>query len=132
VAELLRQRSRPYLFSNSLAPPLVGAALTALELLERSDASVRRVQAHAARFRTALQAQGHTLIGSGHPIVPVMLGDEHAAKALAQRLHHAGVHAVAFSYPVVPQGKARIRTQLSAAHADADLDQAVTAFATSG
>ena len=132
VAELLRQRSRPYLFSNSLAPPLVGAALTALELLERSDASVRRVQGHAARFRTALQAQGHTLIGSGHPIVPVMLGDEHAAKALAQRLHHAGVHAVAFSYPVVPQGKARIRTQLSAAHADADLDQAVTAFATSG
>jgi glycine C-acetyltransferase len=132
VAELLRQRSRPYLFSNSLAPPLVGAALTALELLERSDAGVRRVQAHAARFRTALQAQGHTLIGSGHPIVPVMLGDEHAAKALAQRLHHAGVHAVAFSYPVVPQGKARIRTQLSAAHADADLDQAVTAFATSG
>ena len=132
VAELLRQRSRPYLFSNSLAPPLVGAALTALELLERSDASVRRVQAHAARFRTALQAQGHTLIGSGHPIVPVMLGDEHAAKAMAQRLHHAGVQAVTFSYPVVPQGKARIRTQLSAAHADADLDQAVTAFATSG
>ena len=132
VAELLRQRSRPYLFSNSLAPPLVGAALTALELLERSDAGVRRVQAYAARFRKALQAQGHTLIGSGHPIVPVMLGDEHAAKALAQRLHHAGVHAVAFSYPVVPQGKARIRTQLSAAHADADLDQAVTAFATSG
>ena len=132
VAELLRQRSRPYLFSNSLAPPLVGAALAALDLLERSDAAVQRVQAYAARFRAALQAQGHTLIGSGHPIVPVMLGDEHAAKALAQQLHHAGVHAVAFSYPVVPQGKARIRTQLSAAHADADLDQAVTAFATSG
>ena len=132
VADLLRQRSRPYLFSNTLAPPLVGAALAALDLLERSDAAVQRVQAYAARFRAALQAQGHTLIGSGHPIVPVMLGDEHAAKALAQRLHHAGVHAVAFSYPVVPQGKARIRTQLSAAHADADLDQAVTAFATSG
>jgi len=132
VADLLRQRSRPYLFSNTLAPPLVGAALAALDLLERSDAAVQRVQAYAARFRAALQAQGHTLIGSGHPIVPVMLGDEHAAKALAQQLHHAGVHAVAFSYPVVPQGKARIRTQLSAAHADADLDQAVTAFATSG
>ncbi len=132
VAELLRQRSRPYLFSNTLAPPLVGAALAALDLLERSDAAVRRVQAHAARFRAALQAQGHTLIGSGHPIVPVLLGDEHAAKALAQQLHHAGVHAVAFSYPVVPRGRARIRTQLSAAHTDADLDEAVAAFAAAG
>jgi glycine C-acetyltransferase len=132
VAELLRQRSRPYLFSNTLAPPLVGAALAALDLLERSDAAVRRVQAHAARFRAALQAQGYTLIGSGHPIVPVLLGDEHAAKALAQQLHHAGVHAVAFSYPVVPRGRARIRTQLSAAHTDADLDEAVAAFAAAG
>jgi glycine C-acetyltransferase len=132
VAELLRQRSRPYLFSNTLAPPLVGAALAALDLLERSDAAVRRVQAHAARFRAALQAQGHTLIGSGHPIVPVLLGDEHAAKALAQQLHRAGVHAVAFSYPVVPRGRARIRTQLSAAHTDADLDEAVAAFAAAG
>jgi glycine C-acetyltransferase len=132
VADLLRQRSRPYLFSNTLAPPLVGAALAALDLLERSDAAVQRVQAYAARFRAALQAQGHTLIGSGHPIVPVMLGDEHAAKSLAQQLHHAGVHAVAFSYPVVPRGRARIRTQLSAAHTDADLYEAVAAFASAG
>jgi glycine C-acetyltransferase len=132
VADLLRQRSRPYLFSNTLAPPLVGAALAALDLMERSDAAVQRVQAYAARFRAALQAQGHTLIGSGHPIVPVMLGDEHAAKSLAQQLHHAGVHAVAFSYPVVPRGRARIRTQLSAAHTDADLDEAVAAFAAAG
>ena len=76
VADLLRQRSRPYLFSNTMAPPLVGAALAALDLLESSDAAVQRVQAHAARFRTALQAQGHTLIGSGHPIVPMMLGSK--------------------------------------------------------
>jgi glycine C-acetyltransferase len=121
VAELLRQRSRPYLFSNTMAPPLVGAALAALDLLECSDAAVQRVQ-----------AQGCTLIGSGHLIVPVMLGDEHSAKALALKLHHAGLHAVAFSYPVVPRGRARIRTQLSAAHTDRDLDDAAAAFATAG
>ena len=132
VADLLRQRSRPYLFSNTLAPPLVGAALAALDLLERGDAGVQRVQSHAARFRAALQAQGHRLIGGGHPIVPVMLGEEHAAKTLATKLHHAGVHAAAFSYPVVPRGRARIRTQLSAAHTDADLDEAVAAFAKTG
>ncbi len=129
VAELLRQRSRPYLFSNTLAPPLVGAAIAAIESLERSDAGVRRVQQNAERFRALLQGLGLPLIGGGHPIVPVLLGDERPAAAMAQALQAEGVHAVAFSYPVVPRGRARIRVQLSAAHSDDDLRDSARAFA---
>jgi glycine C-acetyltransferase len=127
---LLRQRSRPYLFSNSLAPPIVAASLAVLELLEDEGAALReRLFAHTARFRRELSALGLDVVPGDHPIVPVMFGDAHVASAAAETLLEHGVYAVAFSYPVVPLGKARIRTQLSAALSDDDIDRAIAAFA---
>jgi glycine C-acetyltransferase len=128
VIEWLRQRSRPYLFSNSLAPVVAAASIGVLDLLERGDDLRGRVQRNATRFRTAMAQAGFALTGAGHPIIPVMIGDARLASEMADRLLHEGIYVIAFSFPVVPQGKARIRTQMSAAHSDNDIDQAIDAF----
>ena len=128
VIDWLRQRSRPYLFSNSLAPAIAATTLTVLDLLENGDDLRRRLARNAERFRAGMTAAGFTLAGNGHPIIPVMLGDAKVAGEMAQRLLGRGLYVIAFSYPVVPQVKARIRTQMSAAHSDADIDLAVAAF----
>ena len=132
VIEWLRQRSRPYLFSNSLAPMIAATTLTVLDLLEQGDELRRQLDRNATRFREGMTAAGFTLAGAGHPIIPVMLGDAKVASEMAQRLLGEGLYVIAFSYPVVPQGTARIRTQMSAAHSDADIDMAVAAFAKVG
>jgi glycine C-acetyltransferase len=128
VVALLKQRARPYLFSNSVAPPIVAASLTVLDLLETSADLRSRVHAAAARFRAAMTAEGFDLLPGEHPIVPVMFGDAKVAGHVAEELFARGVYAVAFSFPVVPEGRARIRVQLSAAHTDDDVDRAVAAF----
>ena len=128
VIAWLRQRSRPYLFSNSLAPAIAAATLRALDLLEESDGLRAQLDRNASRFRAAMTAAGFTLAGEGHPIIPVMVGDAKVAGEMAARLLQLGLYVIAFSYPVVPQGKARIRTQMSAAHSDEDIDRAVAAF----
>ncbi len=128
IVEWLRQRSRPYLFSNSLAPMITATTLTVLDLLEQGDSLRQQLERNAARFREGMIAAGFTLTGAGHPIIPVMLGDAKVAGDMAQRLLAEGLYVTAFSYPVVPQGKARIRTQMSAAHTDDDIDMAVAAF----
>jgi glycine C-acetyltransferase len=124
----LRQRSRPYLFSNSLAPMIAATSIAALDLLDESDDLRARLHANSERFRSAMGTAGFTLAGAGHPIIPVMLGDAGVAGKLARLLLEEGVYVIAFSYPVVPIGKARIRTQMSAAHTDEDIDTAVAAF----
>ena len=128
VVELLRQRSRPYLFSNSLAPPIVGASLKALDLIEGSDEPRRRLRENTAHFRRRMTELEFEILPGDHPIVPVMVGDAARAARLAEGLISRGVYAVSFSYPVVPEGAARIRTQMSAAHTIADIDFAVEAF----
>jgi glycine C-acetyltransferase len=128
IIDWLRQRSRPYLFSNSLAPVITATTLRVLDLLEEGDGLRRQLERNAERFRAAMTAAGFTLAGAGHPIIPVMLGDAKVAGEMAERLLAEGVYVIAFSYPVVPQGAARIRTQMSAAHSDADIDRAVEAF----
>ena len=128
IVALLKQRARPYLFSNSVAPPIVAASLAVLDLLEGEGALRDRVHVAAARFRAGMEAEGFDLLPGSHPIVPVMFGDALVAGRVAEELFARGVYAVAFSFPVVPQGKARIRVQLSAAHTDADVDRAVAAF----
>ena len=128
IVEWLRQRSRPYLFSNSLAPMITATTLKVLDLLEEGDGLRRQLERNAARFREGMAAAGFTMTGAGHPIIPVMLGDAKVASEMARRLLDEGLYVVAFSYPVVPQGSARIRTQMSAAHSDVDIDMAVAAF----
>jgi len=128
VVDLLKQRARPYLFSNSVAPPIVAASLTVLDLLAESADLRERVMTAASRFRAGMTAAGFDLLPGSHPIVPVMFGDAVLASRVASELFDRGVYAVAFSFPVVPQGQARIRVQLSAAHTDADVDRAVAAF----
>lgn len=132
IIQMLRQRSRPYLFSNTLAPVIAGASLTALDLIESGDDLRRRLDANAARFRQEMQAAGFTLAGAGHPIIPVMLGDAHLATDFAAMMMEKGVYVTAFSFPVVPRGQARIRTQMSAAHDDNDLSTAIAAFVETG
>ncbi len=129
IIELLRQRSRPYLFSNTVAPAIVGASLKALELLTQSDDLRARLRSNTKLFRERMSALGFDILPGDHPIAPVMLGDAHRATQLADRLLQKGVYVIAFSYPVVPQGKARIRTQVSAAHSESDLLNAAAAFA---
>jgi glycine C-acetyltransferase len=129
IIELLRQRSRPYLFSNTVAPAIVGASLKALELLTQSDDLRARLRSNTKLFRERMSALGFDILPGDHPITPVMLGDAHHATQLADRLLQKGVYVIAFSYPVVPQGKARIRTQVSAAHSESDLLNAAEAFA---
>jgi glycine C-acetyltransferase len=132
VIEMLRQRSRPYLFSNALAPMITAASLTAFDLVEAGDDLRDRLQANAARFRAEMGAAGFTLAGAGHPIIPVMLGDAALAGKFAARMLDRGVYVTGFSFPVVPKGQARIRTQMSAAHGEADLDAAIAAFIETG
>jgi glycine C-acetyltransferase len=129
IVDLLRQRSRPYLFSNTVAPAIVGASLKALELLTQSDDLRARLRSNTTLFRERMSALGFDILPGDHPITPVMLGDAHRATQLADRLLQKGVYVIAFSYPVVPQGKARIRTQVSAAHSESDLLNAAAAFA---
>ena len=128
IVDILRQRSRPYLFSNSLAPSIAAAALAAFDLLSDSAELLDRLRDNTAYFRAEMSARGFVLPESDHPIVPVMIGDAVAAAAMADRLLADGIYVRSFSYPVVPRGKARIRTQMSAAHSRADLDQAIAAF----
>jgi len=128
IIELLRQRSRPYLFSNSVAPPVVAASLTVLDLLEDGHELRDRLRDNTARFRGAMTDAGFDVLPGEHPIVPVMYGDATKAVTAAERLLALGLYVIAFSYPVVPHGKARIRTQLSAAHTTEDVDFAVDCF----
>ncbi|HET8662114.1 MAG TPA: glycine C-acetyltransferase [Micromonosporaceae bacterium] len=129
IVELLRQRSRPYLFSNSVAPAVVAASLAVLDLLSGTAELRKRLFDNAGYFRSRMTDLGFTVLPGEHPIIPVMVGDAAAAGQLADRLLGKGVYVTAFSYPVVPRGSARIRTQMSAAHTRADLEQAATAFA---
>ena len=129
IVSMLRQRSRPYLFSNTVAPAIVGASLKALDLLTQSDDLRAKLRANTKLFRERMTALGFDILPGDHPIVPVMLGDAAKATQLADRLLTKGVYVIAFSYPVVPQGKARIRTQVSAAHSEDDLLKAADAFA---
>jgi glycine C-acetyltransferase len=129
IVELLRQRSRPYLFSNSVAPAVVGASLQVLDLLESSDDLRARLRENTAWFRERMTGLGFDILPGDHPIVPVMIGDAARAARLADLLLGKGVYVIGFSYPVVPIGKARIRTQVSAAHTREDLELAATAFA---
>ena len=128
VVEWLRQRSRPYLFSNSLAPAIVNASLKVLELLADGDALRKTLKDNAAYFRSNMEAAGFTCAGADHAIVPVMLGDAKVASEMADRLLAEGIYVIGFSFPVVPKGQARIRTQISAAHSKAQLDHAIEAF----
>jgi glycine C-acetyltransferase len=128
IIALLRQRSRPYLFSNTIAPPIVAASLKVLEMLSRSTELRDRLASHTRHFRTGLEAAGLTIKPGTHPIVPVMLGDAALSQRFASRMLEKGVYVVGFFYPVVPQGLARIRTQVSAGHSVADLDFAINAF----
>ncbi|KXU88240.1 glycine C-acetyltransferase [Paraburkholderia monticola] len=134
VVELLRQRSRPYLFSNTLTPSIAAASLKVLELLASDEgAQLRaRVRENGAHFRRAMSALGFTLVPGEHPIIPVMLGDAQLAGKMADALLKEGVYVIGFSFPVVPRGRARIRTQMSAAHTPEQIDRAVEAFARVG
>ena len=128
VVQILKQRARPYLFSNSVAPAVVGASLAVLDILQESAGLRQQLERNASRFRAGMASAGFDLLPGEHAIVPVMFGDAKQASVVAQRLWDAGVYAVAFSFPVVPHGQARIRVQLSAAHSDDDIDRAVKAF----
>jgi len=128
LVEWLRQRSRTYLFSNTVAPPVAAGALAALRILERSPSLRDTLEENTRFFRGAMAARGFAILPGSHPIVPVMVGDAAAAARMAEAMLDEGVYVVGFSYPVVPQGKARIRTQVSAAHSRDDLERAVAAF----
>ncbi|MQX48087.1 glycine C-acetyltransferase [Sinorhizobium medicae] len=128
LVEWLRQRSRPYLFSNTLAPVIAAASLKVFELIENGDALRERLSANAALFRAEMSRLGFTLAGEGHPIIPVMLGDAALAQEMAARMLEKGVYVIGFSFPVVPKGQARIRTQMSAAHSAADIRRAIAVF----
>ena len=129
IIELLRQRSRPYLFSNSVAPPIVGASIAAIDMLINSTELRDKLQANTRYFRTELSKIGLEILPGEHPIVPVMFGDAHLAVKMAESLLNKGVYVIPFSFPVVPKGKARIRTQVSAAHSIEDLQFAIEKFA---
>jgi glycine C-acetyltransferase len=132
LVDLLRQRARPYLFSNALAPSITAATIEALDLIAESGELRENLTRNAAYFRKGLTAAGFTLTPGEHPIIPVMIGEASAAARLAAALQNHGIYVTAFSYPVVPHGKARIRTQMNAAHTLADLDRAIAAFAAAG
>ena len=132
VVEFIRQRSRTYLFSNALPPPIVCAALKALELIAAGSDLRDRLHANARRMRAGLEQTGFQLRPGQHPIMPVMLGDAALASRMADRLLERGIYVIGFSYPVVPQGQARIRIQMSAAHTDEQIDRAIAAFTAVG
>ncbi len=129
VVELLRQRSRPYLFSNSIAPPIAAGSIAALDLLGESTELRDQLMRNASFFRESMAREGFNLVAGEHPIIPVMLGDARVATEMSRRLLECGVYVVGFSFPVVPKGLARIRTQMSAAHTTEDLEFAVEQFA---
>ena len=128
IIEWLRQRSRPYLFSNTLAPCIAAASIAAIDLIAAEPQRLEKLRANAEYFREQMTALGFDLVQGAHPIIPVMLYDAPKAKKFAEEMLKEGIYVVAFSYPVVPQGKARIRTQMSAAHDTIHLDKAVAAF----
>jgi len=128
IIDWLRQRSRPYLFSNSIPPLIAAAGIRTLDLLESGDSLREQLHANARHFRRGMTEAGFNLIPGEHPIIPIMLGDAKVASEFAQRLMDHGVYVIGFSFPVVPHGKARIRTQMSAAHTTAQLDRAIAAF----
>lgn len=128
VIDWLRQRSRPYLFSNSVAPAIVNASIRVLDLLEESGDLRAHLWQNAAHFRARMEAAGFTMGGAGHAIIPIMLGDAKVAAEFAERALEKGIYVIGFSFPVVPKGQARIRTQMSAAHSREQLDRAIDAF----
>ncbi|GAA2846372.1 2-amino-3-ketobutyrate coenzyme A ligase [Aminobacter aminovorans] len=128
VVDWLRQRSRPYLFSNTLAPAIAGASIKVLDMIAGGGALREKLDANARHFRSGMGKLGFTLAGADHPIIPVMLGDATVAQEMAARMLKRGIYVIGFSFPVVPKGQARIRTQMSAAHSTADIDRAITAF----
>ena len=132
IVQWLRQRSRPYLFSNSLAPVIAATSLAVLDLLGSSDDLRQRLSDNAARFRDGMTAAGFTLAGAGHPIIPVMVGDAALASTMASALLEVGIYVIGFSFPVVPHDQARIRTQMSAAHTPEQIDRAIDAFTSVG
>jgi glycine C-acetyltransferase len=129
IVDLLRQRSRPYLFSNTVAPPIVAACLKALEILTASTELRDKLEENTKYFRGALTERGLTIKPGVHPIVPIMIGDAAKSQKFAARMLEKGVYVIGFFYPVVPHGTARVRTQVSAAHSREDLEFAVNAFA---
>jgi len=130
IIDMLRQRSRPYLFSNTLAPSICAGTLKAIEILQSSTQLRDTLEENTHYFRKGMQKAGFEVDDGDHPIVPVMLGDANLAQTMSQKLLERGIYAIGFFYPVVPKGKARIRTQISAAHTKEDLDKAISAFAT--
>ncbi|QRM44897.1 glycine C-acetyltransferase [Rhizobium sp. BG4] len=132
VIDWLRQRSRPYLFSNTLAPVIAAASLKVFDLIENGDALREKLTANATLFRSEMTKLGFTLAGEGHAIIPVMLGDAKLAQDMAALMLKKGVYVVGFSFPVVPKGQARIRTQMSAAHSTVDVERAIAVFAEAG
>jgi glycine C-acetyltransferase len=132
VVDWLRQRSRPYLFSNTLAPVIAAASLKVFDLIDGGDALRKRLYANADLFRSEMGKLGFTLAGKGHPIIPVMLGDASLAQEMAARMLQKGIYVIGFSFPVVPKGQARIRTQMSAAHSTADVEKVIAVFAEVG
>lgn len=132
VVDWLRQRSRPYLFSNTLAPVIAGASLKVFEMIRQGDGLREALYSNADRFRSGMTKLGFKLAGADHPIIPVMLGDATLAQQMAERLLGHGIYVIGFSFPVVPKGQARIRTQMSAAHSPTDIDRAIEAFASVG
>jgi glycine C-acetyltransferase len=132
IVDLMRQRSRPYLFSNALPPSIVAAASKAIDLVEVGDDLRVRLFDNAKRFRAGMSKAGFNLLAGEHPIIPVMLGEAKLAQAMAAKLYGRGIYVTGFFFPVVPQGRARIRTQMSAAHSPADIDTAIAAFTAVG
>ena len=132
VVDWLRQRSRPYLFSNTLMPAIAGASLKVFDMIDDGDALRDKLNANADRFRKAMTKAGFTLAGADHPIIPVMIGDAALAGDMAAKMLERDIYVIGFSFPVVPRGQARIRTQMSAAHSFDDIDRAVEAFAEVG
>lgn len=128
VVDWLRQRSRPYLFSNTLMPAIAAASLKVFEIIEHGDGLRQKLYDNAARFRSSMTKLGFRLAGADHPIIPVMIGDAALAQSMAEQMLERGIYVVGFSFPVVPKGQARIRTQMSAAHSHEDIDRAVEAF----
>jgi glycine C-acetyltransferase len=132
IVDLMRQRARPYLFSNALPPPIVAAAIKAIDLAEKGDDLRARLFENAKRFRAGMAKAGFKLLDGEHPIIPVMLGEAKLAQEMAAKLYEKGVYVTGFFFPVVPKGQARIRTQMSAAHSAEDVDAAIAAFTEAG
>ncbi len=132
IVDLMRQRSRPYLFSNALPPPIVAASIKAIDLAEQGDDLRKRLFENARHFRAGMTKAGFNLLAGEHPIIPVMLGEAKLAQDMASKLYQRGIYVTGFFFPVVPQGKARIRTQMSAAHSSEDIDAAIAAFTAVG